>query len=232
MTDKDFKKYAGCKTFGKTYNCNFEGGVVVGYNFKENSISLLVKVEGGNSGGTIDAIKFATSKDEEDFKSGKYTYLWCSEDYVIFPEKSTTICEPLDLTEILEGCEGVTLWSDLFGECNLYQINLSNDYPIVLSCIGRYESRVNESLSKNGIYNTAYSNSKCILWPSETNRDWSTFKKPITVKDDDWVACCDGTDGFFITKYGKLNTGWKYIIPFEKFRLNLTENELRRLSIL
>ena len=81
---------------------------------------------------------------------------------------------------------------------------------------------------KDGKY---YTEGKCMLWPSETNRDWSTFKKPVKVLDDDWVACTDGNGVYTVIKYGNISESWKYIIPYDKFRPDLTEEELKKLSI-
>ena len=81
---------------------------------------------------------------------------------------------------------------------------------------------------KDGKY---YTEGKCMLWPSEINRDWSTFKKPVKVLDDDWVACTDGNGVYTVIKYGNISESWKYIIPYDKFRPDLTEEELKKLSI-
>ena len=81
---------------------------------------------------------------------------------------------------------------------------------------------------KDGKY---YTEGKCMLWPSETNRDWSTFKKPVKVLDDDWFACTDGNGVYTVIKYGNISESWKYIIPYDKFRPDLTEEDLKKLSI-
>ena len=82
---------------------------------------------------------------------------------------------------------------------------------------------------KDGKY---YTEGKCMLWPSETNRDWSTFKKPVKVNDDDWVVCGYDMTGFAIRKYfDTKSANFEYIIPYNKFNINLPEEELKKLSI-
>jgi hypothetical protein len=134
----------------------------------------------------------------------------------------------LDLIGILKGCEGVELWSNVFGLCKLERIIETVRHPIVLSITNNVGVNISECISKDGLYNNAY-NGECILWPSETNRDWSTFKKPV--KDDDWVVCCDKNDTGVIIQYGGINMSWKYIIPFDKFVPGMAEEEMKKLSI-
>ena len=132
--------------------------------------------------------------------------------------------EPLDLTKILKGCEGVELWSDFCGICKLKKIHYDYSRPIVIK--SKYSKHL--FLMKDGKY---YTEGKCMLWPSETNRDWSTFKSPVMVKDDDWVVACDGEGCGHINKYCNINRTWKYVIPFEKYNPTLTDEELKKLSI-
>lgn len=134
----------------------------------------------------------------------------------------------LDLIGILKGCEGVELWSNVFGLCKLEIIVETARHPIVLSITNNVGVNISECISKDGLYNNAY-NGECILWPSETNRDWSTFKKPL--KADDWVVECDGEGCGHINKYCNINRTWKYVIPFEKYNPTLTDEELKKLSI-
>lgn len=132
--------------------------------------------------------------------------------------------EESDLTKILEGCEGVELWSDFCGICKLKKIHYDYSRPIVIK--SKYSKHL--FLMKDGKY---YTEGKCMLWPSETNRDWSTFKKPVKVNDDDWFACTDGNGVYTVIKYGNISESWKYIIPYDKFRPDLTEEDLKKLSI-
>lgn len=151
--------------------------------------------------------------------------------YVIEKQLNSLESQDVDLCELLKGCEGIELWSNVFGLCKLERIVKQARHPIVLSITNNVGVNISECISKEGLYNNGY-NGECILWPSETNRDWSTFKKPVKVRDDDWVACCESIEGgFVVCRYGKLITDWKYIIPYDEFRLDLTEEDLKKLSI-
>ena len=90
---------------------------------------------------------------------------------------------------------------------------------------------------------------ECTLFPSKENRDWSTFEKPINkkvLKDGDYVMCGDNVFQTELRQYFKdnkcyasginnrrsiLKADWKYIIPFEDYNPNLSEGELKKLSI-
>ena len=220
MTAEEFKKYAGRKTFDKN-NVDLTDGVVVGYEMTTNSDCLVVRLKNGPWFKTTYDIRFTDKNEEELYKSGKGLYAWGEIKNVILDEP-----KELDLTKILQGCEGVTLWSDIAGEVELYKIIENSDFPIkVKNLFGC------ESFSSKGTYLDLYPEAKCLLWPSETNRDWSTFKKPLTVKDDDWVACLDNNNGACVCKYGEIRMDWKYILPFEKFKPGMSEEELKKLSI-
>lgn len=82
--------------------------------------------------------------------------------------------ENLNLCEILKGCPtGTKLWSPVWGNMTLIQINDVGIYPIVLSADGFN----NVSLHSDGrMYGVK--ESECILFPSKEQRDWSKFKVP------------------------------------------------------
>ena len=129
--------------------------------------------------------------------------------------------QEIDLCEILKGCEGMVFYSTMVGYCRLIgvtefiTIGYGDEDFVVLESDGKF--------SKDG---------ECTVFPSKENRDWSTFKKPVKVRDDDWVACCESIEGgFVVCRYGKLITDWKYIIPYDEFRPDLTEEDLKKLSI-
>lgn len=109
--------------------------------------------------------------------------------------------ENLNLCEILKDCPtGTKLWSPVWGNMTLIQINDVGIYPIVLSADGFN----NVSLHSDGrMYGVK--ESECILFPSKEQRDWSKFKvhekrfspeefKPfdkVLVRDflsDNWMA--------------------------------------------
>lgn len=132
--------------------------------------------------------------------------------------------QEINLCEILKGCEGLELWSDICGACKLDKIHKDGLIRVVVC---KTESIGFNFLRDGRFYD--FEGAKCLLWPSETNRDWSTFKKPI--KDDDWVVACDGEGCGHINKYCNINRTWKYVIPFEKYNPTLTDEELNKLSI-
>ena len=219
MTKQDLLKYAGKKTFGKN-NELLTNGVIVGFDPNDDVECLVARFENGDVSGagwsrSACEITFFTEKEEEIYYSGKGCYLFARIDNVIMDEQ-----KELDLTEILEGCEGVELFSEVFGVGELYKVD---DFVCVKSKKG-YLHYFN-SLGRL----THYPNGNCLLWPSETNRDWSTFKKPL--KADDWVVACDGEGCGHINKYCNINRTWKYVIPFEKYNPTLTDEELKKLSI-
>ena len=219
MTKQDLLKYAGKKTFGKN-NALLTNGVIVGFDPNDNYECLVARFENGDVSGegwsrSAWEITFFTEKEEEIYKSGKGCYLFAKIDNVIMDEQ-----KELDLTKILEGCEGVELFSEVFGVGELYKVD---DFVCVKSKKGYLHY-----FNHNGRL-THYPDGNCLLWPSETNRDWSTFKKPL--KDDDWVVACDGEGCGHINKYCNINRTWKYVIPFERYNPTLQEEELEKLSI-
>ena len=219
MTKQDLLKYAGKKTFGKN-NELLTNGVIVGFDANDDNECLVARFENGDvsgAGWSISSweITFFTEKEEEIYKSGKGCYLFAKIDNVIMDEQ-----KEFDLTKILKGCEGMVFYSTMVGYCRLIDVNefitigYGDEDFVVLESDGKF--------SKDG---------ECTVFPSKENRDWSTFKKPIKVNDDDWVVCCDKNDTGVIIQYGCINMSWKYIIPYDKFRPDLTEEDLKKLSI-
>lgn len=107
--------------------------------------------------------------------------------------------------------------------------------------IEKCEYGTSESFDIKGRYKAEYSSGKCLLWPSETCRDWSKFKKPIKLKEGDWVVCGWSVRDVAIRRYFKddkcfnadssLTLDWTFIAPFEKYDPNLSDEELEKLSI-
>ena len=142
----------------------------------------------------------------------------------------------LNLCELLKGCEGIELWCDIFGKCKLLTTEGDNSpHEIEIELIDEGADKdVIECFTSDGKFYAGYPNGKCMLWPSETNRDWSTFKKPIKIKPYDWVFALTYTDKVFIVcEYGDLDLSkkWKYIIPYEKMDITLNGDQLKELSI-
>ena len=219
MTEQELSKYAGKKTFGEN-NEILTNGIVVGYDPDDNEQCLVARFENGDVSGMgwgkmYYKINFFTKEEEEIYNSGKGCYLFAKIDNVIMEEE-------LDLTKILEGCEGVELFSEVFGVGEVHKV----DYFVCVKSKKGYLHYFNT----NGRL-IHYPDGNCLLWPSETCRDWSQFKKPIKVKEDDWVVCCDRNEGAAILKYKDVTMKWKYVIPFSKFNPDLSEKELKKLSI-
>lgn len=228
MTEEEFKKYAGKRTTGRVSGYDLSGGIIIGYtdNTYPNEL-LAIDANNGWTGPHWAHKAIITNKEhEKDYISGKKNYLWVTIDNVIMDEQ-----KELDLTEILRGCEGVELWSDIFGKGKLESLNADASYKIKVSGLKTNpENDAYQYFTKYGRFYDCYPDGKCMLWPSETNRDWSTFKKPI--KDDDWVVCGYDMTGFEIRKYFDTKAAdFEYIIPYDKFSINLTEEELKKLSI-
>ena len=218
MTAEQFKKYEGKRTTGRVYGHDLSGGILVGYTNDSFPNELLaIDSNSGWTGPHWSNEAIITNKEyENDYLSGLKNYLWVTVDNVIMDEQ-----KEFDLTKILKGCEGMVFYSTMVGYCRLIEvtefitIGYDDDRYVTLESDGKF--------SEDG---------ECTVFPSKENRDWSTFKKPVKVRDDDWVACCESIEGgFVVCRYGKLITDWKYIIPYDEFRPDLTEEDLKKLSI-
>ena len=82
-----------------------------------------------------------------------------------------------NLCELLKGCEGMVFYSTMVGYCRLIEvtefitIGYGDDEYVVLESDGKY--------SVEG---------ECTLFPYKENRYWSTFKKPIKIKEGDPIS--------------------------------------------
>ena len=241
MTGQELSKYAGKKTFGEN-NEILTNGIVVGYDPNDDKECLIARFENGDVSGAgwkkADyKIKFFTKEEEEIYNSGKGCYLFARIGNVMMKEE-----KELDLTKILNDCEGVELWSDICGKCKLESLDGDEDYKIIVLVLNSvsYENKY-EQFTKYGRFYDCYPNGKCLLWPSETCRDWSQFKKPIKIKEGDWVVCGWSVRDVVIRRYFKddkcfnadssLTLEWSFIAPFEKYDPNLSDEELKKLSI-
>ena len=121
----------------------------------------------------------------------------------------------LNLCEILKGCEGVKLYSTIFGDVKLKEI---------LDCgmirVTAEEDDVDYNYYDDGTF-VRYNNAECTLFPSKEQRDWSKFEKPI--KEGTPIMCCEDMDDlereyWHYRKYTEREMiGWLYVIPFDKF---------------
>ena len=235
MTEKEFLRYKGLKTKGSYGGYNFEGGVVVGYrkNYEPTEFQSLIAFfnddRGWDKADKSDVIFF----DDKGLFLGERpngTFLYVSlENLVIETEKEE---KELDLTKILNDCEGVELFSEVFGVGEVHKVD---DFVRVKSKKGFLHY-----FNPNGRL-TYYPDGNCLLWPSETCRDWSQFKKPIKIKEGDWVVCGWSVRDVVIRRYFKddkcfnvdssTTLEWAFIAPFEKYDPTLSDDELLKLSI-
>lgn len=84
----------------------------------------------------------------------------------------------MNLVEILKNCpKGTKLYSPLFGYVSLVSVDSLPDttYPIAV----RTNKDDIESFSETGLYFNEFSDTECLLFPSQNNKDWSTFKVPV-----------------------------------------------------
>lgn len=229
MTEQEFFE----QNKGKYFYCEGEKVRVVGY----NDYSILT---GGETGWNYDKNMKQGIRYIDESLINKEDKLWFTH-----IECLTPIEQPeLDLCKILKGCEGIKLYSPIFGDVVLTTVNDALDYPIEVTL----SNRGIRSFNNNGLYLNGY-NGECMLFPSKENRDWSTFKKPFNkkvLKDGDYVMCGDNVFQPELRQYFKdnkcyasginnrrsiLKADWKYIIPFEDYDPSLSEEELKKLSI-
>ena len=239
MTEQEFLRYKGLKTKSSHGGCNFEGGVVVGYrkNYKPTEFQSFIAFFNDDRGWHKIEVTERVVLDDRP----RGTFLYVSLDNLVFETEMEE--KELDLTEILKGCEGVGLWSDICGKCKLEKIDKDSQYEVKV-LVNREDgpdSDKYEAFTKEGKFYTHYKYGKCMLWPSETCRDWSKFKKPIKLKEGDWVVCGWSVRDVVIRRYFKddkcfnvdssLTFDWTFIAPFEKYDPNLSDEELQKLSI-
>lgn len=87
--------------------------------------------------------------------------------------------ENLNLVEILKDApQGTKLWSPIIGECELVEVDENCMYPIKCKALDNNFWK----FYSDGRY-VNYEGAKCVLFPSEENKDWSTFKNLKTHKE-------------------------------------------------
>ena len=86
--------------------------------------------------------------------------------------------ENLNLVEILKYVPcGTMLWSPVFGDCEFITIDLSDIiYPIKCQITTTDRRTTYVGFTKDGRLDIQYENGGCVLFPSEENMDWSTFR--------------------------------------------------------
>ena len=128
--------------------------------------------------------------------------------YVVERQLNPVEPQELNLCEILKGCEGMVFYSTMVGYCRLLEvtkfitIGYGDDEYVFLESDGKY--------SIDG---------ECTIFPSKENRDWSTFKKPIKIKEGDPVMCFNGiNNSWVLRKYNNATpVYYKQIVPATEF---------------
>lgn len=101
----------------------------------------------------------------------------------------------LDLTKILQGCEGIKIYCVANGVAKIEQI--ANE-GIAKAIVIRTETGWLTILDEFG---RADKNGECLIWPSKTNRDWSTFKKPYPLPAKDELCWTMSSVGNWVPRY-------------------------------
>lgn len=109
----------------------------------------------------------------------------------------------INIAEILKDCpEGTNLYSPLFGEGKLKQVDSNAIHPI------RITANKGEEISFNydGRYLANYLDAECLLFPSSEMRDWTKFFKrgDVVIKNGGGMAAV--FDGWANDNYTEFNT--------------------------
>ena len=92
--------------------------------------------------------------------------------------------ENIDLRKILKDCpKGTILYSLIHGYVVFSQILDKGSRVIEVISITKGECRYVEHYTFRGQLHSVYNNDECILFPSQTQRDWSKFTAPWYKKD-------------------------------------------------
>ena len=187
MTSKEFFE----QNRGKDFKYLDEIVRVVGYDYGHVIISIK---KGGLEFGTIHNVDRSLLHDGE-----KCLYVSIESLKPIEPQE-------IDLCEILKSCEGMVFYSTMVGYCRLIEvtefitIGYGDDEYVFLESDGKY--------SVDG---------ECTIFPSKENRDWSTFVKPIRVKEGDPVMTKWNSAAFWkLENYTKDNKS-DFIVPVSDF---------------
>lgn len=142
----------------------------------------------------------------------------------------------LNLVEILKDVPlGTELYCTVFGKVRLIQVNIDPEsiYPIL---IGRDKNSVLVHLTKEGKWNDSYPG-ECILFPSENNRDWSTFKlqsqtfepfQKVLVRDTGNATWLPEFFGFYdnnnVFPFRCISGYYRYCIPYHEELLGTSKD--------
>lgn len=102
----------------------------------------------------------------------------------------------MNIAEILKYCpKGTKLYSTVFGEVTLDEVDIHDIYPIVV----RRFNYLRTSFDKEGHYLEDYPGAECVLFPSKEQKDWNEFRLPV--KAGDIMMSKDGGRPFIFKKY-------------------------------
>ena len=135
--------------------------------------------------------------------------------------------ENLNLVEILKDCPvGIKLYSPVFGDVELDNIDIHSDHPIRVLC--KYGD---ESFSKEGRLYFNY-DGECMLFPSKEQRDWSKFKikkpkfDPKTLQPFDKVLVMyDEEDYWSCNLFSNIQEKYSYLCVGGTFRYCIPYND-------
>ena len=133
----------------------------------------------------------------------------------------------MNIAEILRKCpSGIKLYSPVFGEVELAQVDYDEDYPI--TCIAK--NGAHQIFTRDGMLYFNYPDAECMLFPSKDQRDWNKFgmtnkvndrkfkpfEKVLVRDEEDDERSCDifsHIDEYDL--YYCVGTRWKQCIPYE-----------------
>lgn len=113
----------------------------------------------------------------------------------------------MDIAKILKNCpKGTKLYSPLCGEVEFLEIiQYNTQYPIRVKA----ENLGTKRFAKDGRYFYSCPDGECMLFPSKTNRDWSTFKVQKKYKEfkpyDKVLIRCNSKDTWTPSLYKYLD---------------------------
>ena len=128
------------------------------------------------------------------------------------------------LISIIKHCpEGTKLYSPIYGEVTLYSVNNRRIDVIATNCS---DETTHIKFSRLGRLILGYSNAECVLFPSKSQRDWTTFQIPakrgdiMMYKDQSAVFMIDAmTDDYvtiiaYVDKYSTFRTGGHILLNY------------------
>lgn len=116
--------------------------------------------------------------------------------------------ENIDLTKILKGCpKGTILYSLIHGYVEFSQILDKGSRVIEVISITSSGKRYVEHYTFRGQLHSVYNNDECVLFPSQTQRDWSKFTAPWYKKEKFEPKTLNAFDRVLVRNYK--TTKWR-----------------------